>query len=34
MIELAEKIPGPAGLPLIGSTLDLIGKPSGKQCFQ
>lgn len=25
MIELAEKIPGPTGLPLLGNALELIG---------
>lgn len=32
MIELAEKIPGPEGLPFIGNALDFMsGTPSGKQ---
>lgn len=31
LIELAEKLPGPTGLPLLGNALDLIGKPYGKQ---
>lgn len=31
MLELAEKIPGPEGLPFLGNALDLLGSPSGKQ---
>lgn len=30
MLELAEKIPGPDGLPFLGNALDLLGSPSGK----
>lgn len=33
MIELAEKIPGPKGLPLLGSMLEFTGNPHGtKNC--
>lgn len=30
MIELAEKIPGPAGYPLVGNALELIGSSDGE----
>lgn len=30
LLELASKIPGPKGLPLIGNALDLIGSSHGK----
>ena len=30
LLELAEKIPGPPALPLIGNALDLFGSPDGK----
>lgn len=30
MLELAEKIPGPPALPLIGNALELIGSSDGK----
>lgn len=30
MYELAEKLPGPAGLPLIGNALDLTGTSHSK----
>lgn len=30
LIELAEKIPGPVGLPLIGNALELIGSSDGE----
>lgn len=33
LIELASKIPGPKGLPLIGNALDLIGSSHGNQLF-
>lgn len=29
MLELAERIPGPKGLPLIGSMLEFTGNPHG-----
>lgn len=33
MYELADKIPGPVGLPLIGIALEALGKDSkGKMC--
>ena len=31
MIELAEKIPGPEGLPFIGNALMLLGSSDSKQ---
>lgn len=31
MLELAEKLPGPDGLPFLGNALDLLGSPSGKR---
>lgn len=30
MIELAEKLPGPEGWPLIGNALMFLGSPDGK----
>lgn len=30
MIELAEKLPGPPGLPLIGNALELLGSSDSK----
>lgn len=30
LLELAAKIPGPKGLPLLGNALDLIGTSHGK----
>lgn len=30
MLELAEKIPGPAGLPIIGNALEFTGTSAGK----
>jgi cytochrome P450 family 4 len=30
MLELAAKIPGPPGLPILGNALELIGKPHRK----
>ena len=29
MIELAEKIPGPAGLPILGNALEFMGSSDG-----
>lgn len=31
MIELAEKIPGPKGWPIIGNALEFVGSPHGEQ---
>lgn len=33
LIELGEKLPGPAGWPLVGNALELIGSSDGKQFF-
>lgn len=30
MIEMADKLPGPPGLPLVGNGLDFLGTPHGK----
>lgn len=33
MYELAEKLPGPPGLPIIGNALDFTGTPNGKSFY-
>lgn len=33
MFELLEKIPGPAGLPLIGNALEFVGNSHSKICI-
>lgn len=30
LVELAEKIPGPSGLPLLGNALEFVGSSAGK----
>lgn len=33
MLKLAEKIPGPPGLPIIGNALDFLGSSHGELCL-